>query len=165
MTTAEILARLQTLASTLAIHQLGGTQLSDAIQSLINDLMATPTPGPSPAPTPAPVPAPTLLKITAPGSSFQFEGNVYGISTDRKVTKNGQPLTDPDLTNDVFLLGITTGDTKGSGLPAGRRLVQMNGDADWYSFGGKPHWVKLVGGIATFVSVPTPGGCTPVQIS
>ena len=93
-----------------------------------------PTPVPSPSPTPpAPTPTPSPAPIPPPVNGvLDEEGNVWAITTEGKVTKNGLPATTPDYTSNVVEL------FKHNGV-----IHQVNSAGAVYRWNGSPDWTLV----------------------
>lgn len=147
------------------------TQILQRIIELLDELKAkflqllemqnspTPSPPPGPTPVPVPTPAPTPSPSPAPAPSpvivfsvTDSQNNVWGITTERKIVKNGLPATTPDYTANVRELFLH-GDTP----------YQVNDVGATYRFTGDPDWEPVadprVSPVPTPAPVPSP---TPV---
>lgn len=68
------------------------------------------------------------------GQSVRWQGAVWAITAEGKITRNGGPATDPDLTGDVVMLGV---DEVG-------RLVHRNARGERRYFNGGAHWPLIM---------------------
>lgn len=71
------------------------------------------------------------------GSSVRWQGDVWTISAEGKITRNGAPATTPDYTANVASIGVDEF----------KRLVHTNIAGDLRYFDGKPDWPLVRSGV------------------
>lgn len=105
--------------------------MSKRITALEKGITPTQAPPASPPPAVADDP-PGTVRVPRAGEtvSVRWKGDAWSVTLDRKVARNGQPATTPDLTANVTSIGIDDQN----------RLVHTNAARELRYFDGRPDW-------------------------